>query len=127
MRGIKYKGKTAYISEADWRNLLKRFDASRAEQGQLAIYFTIPIPCSLCKKHLQPRWALPKACAECPLVVFAIEGQLGCVQLLQSIVPVMAFSLNSKGIKWLTKKDKEARHQLAKIHKAIKALPRRKR
>jgi len=127
MREIEYQGVTAYITEADWRNLLKRFDARNAKKDKLGIYFTVPIPCSLCKKHLQLRWALTKACAECPLVVFETGGRLGCIQLLQSIAPVMAFSLNSNGINWPAKKDKEARRQLARVHKALEALPRRRR
>jgi len=67
MREIKYKGKTAYISEADWRNLLRRFDAKNAKQ-EYNRRFYIAVGCNLCKKH-RPHGLL-SGCGNCPLTVF---------------------------------------------------------
>jgi len=122
MREIKYKGVTAYITEADWRNLLRRLDPARAKK--IKGRFVISVPSSLCKRFHRPIGRYEASCTKCPLRVFEAMGEVGCDRLEHGLIPEKIFIATTTEVFWAIEDDKEARYQLAKLRDIIKTLPR---
>lgn len=112
MREITYKGKKAYITEAEWKSLLKRFDVGRAEK--YLSEFQLRVPCILCSKYMKY-----KRCQPCPLFVFR-----HCGELIGSITKAKSFEIDYNELRWLITDDKRARTAITKIRNALLALPR---
>jgi hypothetical protein len=111
MREIKFKGKTAFITEKEWKGLLQRFDYKNAKDDRILI------PCNCCVKY--------GACAECPLNVFKdrVGGYHGCYVLYRIFDKKGVVGLKSSFISWCYYDTKKAKIILKKIHQALLALP----
>lgn len=123
MRKIQHNGKTAYITEKDWKSLLRRFDERNAKEIRLK--FTIEIPCCLCEKYY-----FNEECEGCPLQVFynPLHPWRGCSELLKSVISKEewgCFAAYIYKIQWHRKNYISARSALKKIHNALLALPRK--
>jgi len=124
MRKIEYQGFVSHITEKDWQSLLRRFNVTKAELDQDMRCFVIRMPCILCEKH---RKSEEEECDRCPLKVFEKSNKLGCLRLINSVIRSKNFCMSESWIAWFIEDDKTARHQIAQIHKSLKALPKEKR
>jgi len=147
-RLIKFRDKQAVITEAEWKNLLARFNHqnktkrckkiaerrfacrtcghriwSMADPNfECSAWFMIPIRCMVCS-YVPPMGT----CESCVFYVFNHAGKAGCIRLLLSIVrrrPTFLFD-ESKLI-WLQEDDEFVKREFAKIYQEIRRLPKLK-
>lgn len=78
MRKGKFSGKTIYLTEKEWRELLKRFDLSRVVEKEEDICEIPSDGCYLCTKYRKDN----RACGDCPLN----DEELTCGDFMEDIV-----------------------------------------
>lgn len=113
MREIKYKGKTAYITEGEWKSLCNRFNPKGLEKGKRRHY-----GCVLCKKY---RFFC--FCDDCPLCVFQ-EGYTGCSVILNKF---LKGHIGMLGVYWIKYDSDFELKCITKIYNALKKLKKVKR
>jgi len=115
MRKLKYKGKTTYLEEEDWRGMLKRWK----EAVKVGVGIRVAMKCPLCAKY-------ERECELCELNVFADDGGYGCVDLVSMYLAegglnVRQLCYGSVSIKIESVEGLDAAEA---IYKGLKALPR---
>ena len=80
MRVIEFEGKKAYLTEEQWKSLLKRYNPEEEYE-----------PCILCINS-------GACCKGCPVSIFETEGTVGCEVLVENLfglIPDFDFDLIS--------------------------------
>lgn len=114
MRKFIFCGEDIYLTEAQWRGLLNRFDVKKIQQR--LDMFEINIPCSLCKEERRG------GCSGCP---FDDVGCTAAVRLYGSVW--LAKSLNTDYISWGQLQDRFVREGIEKVREFLLGLPKTRR
>lgn len=118
-KGI-FSGETIYLTEKEWRELLKRFDVSKAVKKEDDIYEIPSDGCYLCTKY---RRMGSTACGYCPLNTEVNS----CGDFMEDIVGrQFAFQAEvASGVWWREcGEGVEAPVHVKKIHKALMSMKR---
>jgi len=122
MRVIRFKGKTAYLKERHWKQLIRRFNPTEEELKE-GIIREVCILCAEFKPDL-----FSTECYNCPFSIWKDPtSPIGCFNLLKSVIPEksQAFHLWGTFIKFKPKDPAVVKGQLAKIRQALLRLPRK--
>ncbi len=111
MRKITYKRKSCYITEAEHKSLLDRFNPAKFEVG-----VERETKCILCEKYQDDE----DDCINCPVSIFDRRGNYGCVNLIRTVLK--NFEWLTLGVDSITVRHKYSLRKIAKIHKALKKL-----
>ena len=118
MRLIEFEGKTARLPERDYKQLLKRFDVSRASWQRDSYY--------IYERCICPNYT---SCIACPLNRFSLYQSpyqnKGCRRLLLSFIskPIISVSFWDK-VFWPVVDNKQAREEINLIRDKLLALKR---
>jgi hypothetical protein len=119
-KGI-FSGETIYLTEKEWRGLLKRFDLSRVVKGEDNMYEIPSDGCYLCTKYRGA--GSPAACGGCPLNS-EVET---CGDVMEDIVGgSFAFHAEVRSGVWWGDygEGQEAPKHVRKIHRALMKMER---
>lgn len=119
LKTTKYGGgdATVYLTEAQWRGLLRRFNEEEIlKRGNS---FVISVPCVLCRTFNSER---KSECVGCPL------KEAGCLFLLSKHgSDDLSMATSDEKIDWYDSDDEKVREGIRNIRETLLNLPRTKR
>lgn len=118
-KGI-FSKETIYLTDKEWRELLKRFDLSKVVEKEGDIYEIPSEGCYLCTKY---RGAGSTACGNCPLNTEVNS----CGDFVEDIVgDSFAFHMESGGVVWWREcgEGVNARAHIKKVNRALMKMKR---
>lgn len=108
---------TVYLTEAQWRGLLRRFDEEEIQRK--SGWFYIEVPCELCRTFAQKRGA---DCQGCPLM------GVGCLHLISKHgSQELSEGSSYDKIGWSKEDNRKVRKGIRKIRKVLLGMPRVRR
>lgn len=108
---------TVYLTESQWRGLLRRFD--KEEIQRKSGWFYIEIPCMLCRAFVRKRGA---DCQGCPLM------GVGCLHLVAKHgSQALSDGSSSEKIGWSKLDNMKVRKGIRNIRKVLLDMPRARR
>ena len=114
MRLIEHDGKKAWLTEAEWKGLLERFDSKNFVEQEPDYYENLT-GCNLCKKH-------KGNCNVCPL---GFEGDSSCIDLMYAVLGDEIFSVME--VDYISCTKHELKSDMQPIYEALLALPKVRR
>ena len=106
MKHLKIADYEITMPNRDWKQLLKRFDVSKAKQSDGGRYW-INIKC-ICDKYRVD-------CDGCPFKVAEIWTKVGCITIAHEIIGEPTIAMYRDVITWRNRDDTQAREEIQKI------------
>lgn len=111
---FKIKGHILRLTNAEWKNLKKRFDPKNAVLAGWT--YSIKISCKLCARYKKKA-----RCSGCPFyVLFSCNN--ACLELIQLMFPAQKFIVNIRKIYWSSSDNYNARRQLNSLQRRMKRI-----
>jgi len=108
---------TVYLTESQWRGLLRRFDVEMIHKE--GSWFYITVPCMLCLTFSKKRGS---DCIGCPL------RNIGCLHLVERHgSSALSCATTSDKIGWSGDCDRDIRKDIRNLRKVLLGMPRTRR